>query len=120
MESPINIKEDKDILNGKGEEESLNGIEDEESLNGIEEEIDIVGESEEEDIIEVTDLEQLCGSVGVDIQFPGEYEVEEVLKKRKYKGKIQYLVKWAGFAECTWEPCKNIPQNLRMLKNYSA
>ncbi|XP_033103322.1 chromo domain-containing protein LHP1-like isoform X2 [Anneissia japonica] len=102
MESPINIKEDKDILNGKGEEESLNGIEDEESLNGIEEEIDIVGESEEEDIIE------------------GEYEVEEVLKKRKYKGKIQYLVKWAGFAECTWEPCKNIPQNLRMLKNYSA
>ena len=39
-----------------------------------------------------------------------EWEVEEVLAKRKRYGKIQYLVKWLGYpnSENTWEPIENL------------
>ena len=44
------------------------------------------------------------------IQGVDEWEVEEVLVKRKHYGKIQYLVKWLGYltSENTWEPEGNI------------
>ena len=43
-----------------------------------------------------------------------EYEVEEVLKKRHRKGKVEYYVKWKNYEEWTWEPKSNleIPLNL--------
>ena len=31
------------------------------------------------------------------------YMIEKLLKKRKYKGKIQYLVKWLGYNETSWQ-----------------
>src|SRR4051812_18279645 len=39
-----------------------------------------------------------------------EYEVEEILKKRTYHGKTQYLVKWHGYniEDSTWEPLSNL------------
>ena len=39
-----------------------------------------------------------------------EYEVEEILDKRKHYGKIQYLIKWKGYplSEASWEPEKNL------------
>ena len=39
-----------------------------------------------------------------------EWEVEEVLAKRKRYGKMQYLVKWLGYpnSENTWEPEENL------------
>ena len=33
-----------------------------------------------------------------------EWEVEEILDSRRIRRKLQYLVKWRGFAEPTWEP----------------
>ena len=37
-----------------------------------------------------------------------EYEVEEVLKKRHRKGKVEYYVKWKNYEEWTWEPKSNL------------
>ncbi len=39
-----------------------------------------------------------------------EYEVEEILDKRKHYGKIQYLIKWKGYplSEASWEPETNL------------
>lgn len=39
-----------------------------------------------------------------------EYEVEAIRDSRKFRGKIQFLVKWKGYpeAENTWEPPKHI------------
>jgi len=39
-----------------------------------------------------------------------EYEVEEILDKRKHYKKIQYLVKWKGYplSEASWEPESNL------------
>ena len=44
------------------------------------------------------------------IQEMEEWEVEEVLAKRKCYGKMQYLVKWLGYpnSENTWEPEENL------------
>ena len=38
------------------------------------------------------------------------FAAERILKKRKRKGKVQYLVKWVGYpeSESTWEPIENI------------
>ena len=43
-----------------------------------------------------------------------EYEVEKILDKRLMKGKVEFLVKWIGWEEGTWEPVKNLEgsQNL--------
>ena len=45
---------------------------------------------------------------------PTQYIVKTLLNKRKYKGKIQYLVKWKGFnkdSDNTWENIKELPKN---------
>lgn len=47
------------------------------------------------------------------------FAAEEILKKRKRKGKIEYLVKWQGWEPefNTWEPENNI-LDARLLKNF--
>jgi len=37
-----------------------------------------------------------------------EWEVEEILDSRRTRGQLQYLVKWRGFADPTWEPEENL------------
>ena len=39
-----------------------------------------------------------------------EYDVEKILDKRTYYGKIQYLIKWKGYpiSESSWEPKSNL------------
>ena len=39
---------------------------------------------------------------------PDVYEVEEIIESRKAGRSTQYLVKWKGYDEPTWEPQKNI------------
>ncbi|VDI72787.1 Hypothetical predicted protein [Mytilus galloprovincialis] len=40
------------------------------------------------------------------------YDIEKLLQRRKYKGEPQFLVKWVGFKEKTWEPEQNLPIQL--------
>ena len=43
-----------------------------------------------------------------------EYYVEEVLDKRIFNGKVEYLIKWEGWSQqdSTWEPIDNL-QNIK-------
>ena len=49
-----------------------------------------------------------------------EFEVEEILAARKIRGKLQYLVKWKGFAreDNTWEPAEHITHADEELENF--
>jgi hypothetical protein len=39
-----------------------------------------------------------------------EWEVEEILDSRRYRHKLQYLIKWKGYSEAhnSWEPKENV------------
>ena len=47
-----------------------------------------------------------------------EYEVEEVLKKRNRKGKVEYFVKWKNYEEWTWEPTSNLKNAKELIERY--
>ena len=51
-----------------------------------------------------------------------EYEVEAILSHRKRRGKIQYLVKWKGYAdhENTWQSTKDLENAKDILEDYKA
>jgi hypothetical protein len=38
----------------------------------------------------------------------GEYEVDKIVDARRRCGRLQYLVKWAGYKELTWESADNL------------
>ena len=46
------------------------------------------------------------------------YEVEAILKRRERAGKSQYLIKWKGFDQNSWEPERNIDK--QAVKEYDA
>ena len=37
-----------------------------------------------------------------------EWNVEELLERKTFQGRIYYKVKWVGFEDTTWEPFKNL------------
>jgi hypothetical protein len=39
-----------------------------------------------------------------------EWEVEQILDSRRMRGWLQYLIKWRGFADLTWEPEENLTE----------
>ena len=47
-----------------------------------------------------------------------QWEVENVLRHRTSNGKLEFLVKWKGYKESTWEPLENFVEdfNTRILK----
>jgi Chromo (CHRromatin Organisation MOdifier) domain len=47
----------------------------------------------------------------VEVDGDEEYEAEAILDSRKFRGQLQYLVKWSGYDdpnENTWEPAKHL------------
>jgi hypothetical protein len=40
----------------------------------------------------------------VEIEGRPEWEVSEVIDSRRYRRQLQYLVRWTGYAEPTWQP----------------
>ena len=49
-----------------------------------------------------------------------EWEIECLLSKRKYRNKIQYLVKWKGYAdhENTWLSVDQLVNAKQLIKDY--
>lgn len=50
----------------------------------------------------------------------GEYEVEEVLRKRRFGKTLKYLVKWKRYPveESTWEPARNLKNASKILAEF--
>jgi len=50
-----------------------------------------------------------------------EFEVEEVVDRRLYKGELQYLVKWVGWSseDNSWEPEDNLENCSEKLNNFN-
>ncbi|THH01893.1 hypothetical protein EW145_g6834 [Phellinidium pouzarii] len=40
-----------------------------------------------------------------------EYEVDEILDSHIHRGKLQYLVKWTGYMDPTWQPERDVTKN---------
>ena len=51
-----------------------------------------------------------------------EFEVERILDRRVYRGKIQYLVNWLGFSEydSTWEPVHNLTHSKQAIQSFET
>lgn len=49
------------------------------------------------------------------------YQAEGIIDRRKYKGKLQYRVKWQGYPveEATWEPYENIAHCQEFIDDYN-
>ena len=49
-----------------------------------------------------------------------EYEVENILDKRLFRGKPQYLVKWKGYPlhDATWEPLKHLDNAKKTINEF--
>lgn len=52
------------------------------------------------------------------IQNEEEYEVEAVLDSRLHYRKLQYLVKWSGYHEPTWEPAESLEHSQLLVKEF--
>jgi hypothetical protein len=49
------------------------------------------------------------------------WEVEEVLDSRRYRNRLQYLVRWVGYSEPTWEPPEHLstsPDLVRLVHSF--
>ena len=48
------------------------------------------------------------------------YLVEKIIDKRKHKGKVQYKVKWEGYAveQATWEPLEHLGNVKEMVREF--
>ena len=47
-----------------------------------------------------------------------EYEVSEILDFRYFYHKPQYLVKWTGYSDPTWEPPENLENSAHLLNAF--
>jgi len=44
----------------------------------------------------------------VEVDGDSEYHVDEILNSRIYYRQLEYLVKWTGYDEPTWEPAESV------------
>ncbi|KAH0604569.1 uncharacterized protein H6S33_006946 [Morchella sextelata] len=49
-----------------------------------------------------------------------EFEVQEVLDSRIRHRQLQYLVKWTGYEQPTWEPARNLNAELGSLQCFHS
>jgi hypothetical protein len=44
----------------------------------------------------------------VEVEGDQEYQVERVEDSRVYRNQLQYLIRWMGYDQMTWEPAKDV------------
>jgi hypothetical protein len=44
----------------------------------------------------------------VNVEGVQEYQVERVEDSRVYRNQLQYLIRWTGYDQMTWEPAKDV------------
>lgn len=78
-----------------------------------------IDESNDQEVADTSDHEEEVEEKGEEDE--GGYEVERIVDKRKYKGKVEYLIKWKGYSneENTWEPIANL-QCQELINEYNA
>ena len=49
------------------------------------------------------------------------YEVESIINKRKYEGRVEYLIKWKGYPleDSTWEDYAHLQSVKPLIKYYN-
>jgi len=64
--------------------------------------------------------QKVMSSPPVVIEGEMEYEVEKILSKRKWYGRVEYLVQWRGYTaeEDTWERKENLGNAQEVLRDY--
>ena len=50
------------------------------------------------------------------------YEVEDILDRKKSKGRFLYKIKWKGYpiSDCTWEPMSHLQYMKDMVQKFNA
>lgn len=51
----------------------------------------------------------------IEVDDQSEYEVEQILDSRRRRNQLQYLVKWKGYFDPTWEPSANLAHAPRLV-----
>ena len=51
---------------------------------------------------------------------PDQWEVQELLEKREGPDGPEYMVRWKGFADKTWEPMKHLEGSKNLLKRFNG
>jgi hypothetical protein len=44
----------------------------------------------------------------VEVEGDQQYQVERVEDSRMYRNQLQYLLRWTGYDQMTWEPAKDV------------
>ena len=44
----------------------------------------------------------------MEVEGDQEYQVEQVEDSRIYRNQLQYLIRWTGYDQMTWEPAKDV------------
>jgi hypothetical protein len=77
------------------------------------------GTKVEDDNGTTLDLEEFEQEMDLDEDGQQEFEVEDILQQRRRKGQNQYLVKWVGYKDPTWESEDKL-EHLDALKEFKA
>src|SRR5262249_49003354 len=59
-------------------------------------------------------------SLPIVIDGENEWEVEEILNSRYYRGDFQYLIKWVEFTDPSWQPYSYITHCDELLEDFFA
>jgi hypothetical protein len=54
----------------------------------------------------------------VEIEGEEEWEVEDILDSRKRKGRFEYLVRYMGYDEASWQPLSDLEHSRDIVKRF--
>ena len=78
----------------------------------------VIENDQPEQIIDVENENEENDELSQEIREEREWEVERFMKERTNNGKIEYLVKWVGYEEPSWEPEENCEHAVELMDEY--